>query len=479
MIFLSSNPTDLPDESMLDLFRAELEQQTGLLSANLLSIEKEGSSTELLQSLMRAAHSIKGAARIANRRTIVRVAHAMEDCFVLAQHGAVSLTAADIDLLLKAVDFLSADIAGDPETVREDERAMQMTTHLLNLENITARAGTQNGTPQSLAGTPAPGQNVAANEPCPRSLQGKPAGRVLRVTAEALDHLLGLAGEQLIHTRWLGPFSDSLTATHEQHLEALAVLERLQKLLKTDGSEFNTNKEEALKRLCELLEACARSVDANLQELAEHNARYTLISHRLYTQLLEVRMRPFSDVCAGLPRMVRDLGRSLGKSVRLEIHGGSLQVDRDILEHLESAICHLLRNAVDHGCELPELRKFSGKPEECLVSMHAEQHQGILCLTISDDGRGIPPETLQAAVRRWHALKGQPPGGDQDPLNYLFLSGFTLRDEVTEISGRGVGLDAVYNTVKKLRGEIRVQNEPGKGMKFVVEIPLGVELFPA
>jgi two-component system sensor histidine kinase and response regulator WspE len=193
----------------------------------------------------------------------------------------------------------------------------------------------------------------------------------------------------------------------------------------------------------------------------------------LYDTALACRMRPFADVLTGQVRMVRDLGRSLGKQVRLEIEGEKTQVDRDVLEKLEAPLTHLLRNAVDHGIEMPEQRLLAGKPAEGLIRLRASHQAGLLVLELSDDGNGVDLERLRApssnaTCRRRNRLRLS----EEELLTFLFLPGFSLRDKVTEVSGRGVGLDAVQHMVRQLRGSVVLEQTAGQGSRFHLEVPL-------
>jgi two-component system sensor histidine kinase and response regulator WspE len=185
-------------------------------------------------------------------------------------------------------------------------------------------------------------------------------------------------------------------------------------------------------------------------------------------------MRPFGDGARRFPRMVRDLAHALGKDVRLEISGETTQVDRDILEQLEAPLAHLLRNAVDHGCETPAERRHSGKPAEGLIQLEAHHSAGMLVVTVSDDGPGIDPEHLRRLVveKQLSTAAAVEKLGDAELLEFLFLPGFTLKHAVTEISGRGIGLDVVQNVVKNVRGTVRVGSQPGRGTRFQLQLPL-------
>jgi len=192
-------------------------------------------------------------------------------------------------------------------------------------------------------------------------------------------------------------------------------------------------------------------------------------------------MRPFADGVRRYSRIVRDLGRSLGKRVKLEIVGASTQVDRDILEKLDAPLGHLLRNAVDHGIEAPEERQAAGKPAEGTVRLEARHSAGRLEILVSDDGRGIDLDRVRQAVvvRKLSNAETAARLTEAELLDFLFLPGFTLKDQVTEISGRGVGLDVVQNMVKAVRGGVRASSSPDGGAQFQLEVPLSLSVVRA
>jgi two-component system sensor histidine kinase and response regulator WspE len=204
------------------------------------------------------------------------------------------------------------------------------------------------------------------------------------------------------------------------------------------------------------------------------DSRSANLAHRLYDEALACRMRPFADGVQGFPRMVRDLGRSLRKQVKLEIVGQATQVDRDILERLDAPLGHLLRNAIDHGIELPDKRRAAGKPAEGVVHLEARHSAGTLQIIVSDDGCGIDLATLREAVvkRNLTNVRTAAKLSETELLEFLFLPGFTMKDTVTEISGRGVGLDVVQNMLKQVRGTVRVSSQLGKGVRFLLQLPL-------
>lgn len=484
---------------MMELFHVEAENQTGILTAGLLELERNPGATHLCESLMRAAHSLKGAARIVNLQIGVRVAHAMEDCFVAAQQGRLVLRHDLTDVLLRGVDLLQ-QLAKQPEAdVTRWEAAHQaeaeawlqaLAAHMPGGIEPAKSSATTGAAPSSLPSSPplersspaagvpvatadAPGPPaptaVAPGPPAPR---GPSADRVLRLTAENLNRLLALAGESLVESRWLHPFTESLQRLRRHQADLFARLQALRDARASRGAAASGDAEwDAVTRQ---MTECRTLLEQGLEELEAYDGRFARLSHRLYFEVLKCRMRPFGDGVRSFPRMVRDLGRMLGKEVRLEIVGENTQVDRDILDKLEAPLTHLLRNAVDHGCEPPAERGQRGKPRTAVVRLEARHSAGMLVVTVSDDGRGLDLTKLRQAV----VEKNLAPAAvaerlsETELLEFLFLPGFSLKDTVTEISGRGVGLDVVLNMVRSVRGNIRAATVPGQGMRFQLQLPL-------
>jgi two-component system sensor histidine kinase and response regulator WspE len=296
--------------------------------------------------------------------------------------------------------------------------------------------------------------------------------RVLRVTADNLNRLLGLSGESLVESRWLKSFTKSLLRLKMLHFNTAKALYGFRESL--SGLVLNEQALIALSEAEQRVGECRELLSERLAALEAFDSRSTSLAQRLYDEALGCRMRPFSDAVRAFPRTVRDLGRELGKLVRLEIVGEETQIDRDILEKMDAPLGHLLRNAVDHGIETPENRRAAGKPDEGVICLEARHRAGMLQILISDDGQGIDLDRLRQAVveRKLTNAEIADKLTEAELLEFLFLPGFTMRDKVTEISGRGVGLDAVQNVLKQVRGTIRVSFQPGKGTRFQLQLPL-------
>lgn len=454
---------------MQELFRVEAENQTALLTSGLLELERAPASTEQLEQLMRAAHSLKGAARIVDLSAAVQVAHAMEDCFVAAQHGAMELGRQHIDALLRGVDWL-VEIASHDEssiTVWIEKRGAEMTSWVQLIRGLTP---SRDSIQQALTKTPAVGQ--ATEVTSPSVAKSEEAGRFLRLTAGNLNRLLALAGESLVESRWLRPFSESMQRLKRMQSEMERTLDSLHQ-----SADMEKLPEPVRIKLGELFRQTGESrsyLNERLQELDLYDRRSANLSNRLYLEVLRTRMRPFGDGVQRFPRMVRDLAHSLGKQVRLEILGENTQVDRDILDRLEAPLAHLLRNAVDHGCEPPDERVRAGKPPEAVIRLEARHSAGMLHVVVSDDGAGLDANRVRNVIadRKLTTPALAEKLNDGELLQFLFLPGFSLKDTVTEISGRGVGLDVVQNMAKSVRGNVRVSTQVGLGMRFQLQLPL-------
>jgi len=475
-------PEQMRDASLLELFSLEAEAQTQVLSAGLLTLERNPTQADQLESCMRAAHSLKGAARIVGIDSGVSVAHVMEDCLVSAQEGRLLLRPEHIDALLQGTDLLMriATPANAPQPT-DIEAYVALMAQLLDPSSPPATAAPvmaelQLEAPPMFEPAPAPivEAPVEPSEPVPRKSKRTTEGgeRVLRVTAERLNSLLDLSSKSLVETQRLKPHLATMQRLKRMQNNGLRALENLNVHLKEHALSL-----EAL----EALEDARRLLAESQQLLSEKNAELDEFAWQasqraqvLYDTALACRMRPFADVLSGQVRMVRDLGRSLGKQVRLEIEGEKTQVDRDVLEKLEAPLTHLLRNAVDHGIETPEQRLLKGKPEEGLIRLRASHQAGLLVLELSDDGNGVDLEKVRRSIveRQLSPAETAAQLSEEELLTFLFLPGFSLRDTVTEVSGRGVGLDAVQHMVRQLRGAVVLEQTAGEGSRFHLEVPL-------
>ncbi|TWC74922.1 two-component system sensor histidine kinase and response regulator WspE [Pseudomonas sp. SJZ103] len=471
-------PDQMRDASLLELFSLEADAQTQVLSAGLLALERNPTQADQLEACMRAAHSLKGAARIVGLDAGVSVAHVMEDCLVSAQEGRLYLQPEHIDALLQGTDLLMRIATpGNDVGPADIEAYVALMERLLDPSQPAARlAPPPEPAPapivEELPAEPEPAPPVTS-EPVRQNKRMTEGGeRVLRVTAERLNSLLDLSSKSLVETQRLKPYLASMQRLKRIQSNSVRALDNLDGQLKT--LNLNLEAQEALADARRLLSEAQALLAEKTAELDEFGWQAGQRAQVLYDTALACRMRPFADVLAGQVRMVRDLGRSLGKQVRLEIEGEKTQVDRDVLEKLEAPLTHLLRNAVDHGIEMPDQRLLAGKPAEGLIRLRASHQAGLLVLELSDDGNGVDLERLRGTIvdRHLSPLETALRLSEEELLTFLFLPGFSLRDKVTEVSGRGVGLDAVQHMVRQLRGAVVLEQTAGQGSRFHLEVPL-------
>ena len=588
------------DPAMHNLFKQEVEMHAKDLTAGLLAFEKATDITESSEKLMRAAHSIKGAARMVGVDVVVGIAHVMEDCFVAAQAGTLVLSAHCIDVLLRGVDTIS-DIAEGQGTGLTDSEIKDLTDNLgqiksgqfstetsakptdnkvnddidpmlalfksdainiytkinktielcsdskptdedidsiLNnlhtirggaklcganiisdfcaaIENfiqytkesatdidlsassdITTALSTLNASisdsvsdndntalikiseelkklisnPDELKAEMLPEPDVTSET----AVKAVPSlnEQSIKISTQRLNKLVGLAGESVLESRWVRSHADSMLTYKRRQSEIINALDSLRNHLD------ETNAAEHIIELFGDIQKRANQarsyLGSRLNELDDYDRRMTGLSGRLNLEVLKTRMRPFSDCTHGFERMIRDIARSLGKCVDLKILGENTQVDREILSRIEAPLNHILRNAVDHGIETTEERHANGKSETATIKVVASHNMGMLSILITDDGRGVDMQVLRKRILNKNLsneamIKNL---SNAELLDFLYLPGFSTRSDITEISGRGVGLDVVHSTIQEMRGKIRTSSVQGEGINIQLLLPL-------
>jgi len=466
--------SDLDDLSIYDMFRMEAEEQVEQLQTRLLGL-KDGDANEIaLRSLMRGAHSLKGAARVVGLNAAVRLTHAMEERFVAAQEGR-AITQPEVDILLRSVDVLrgltviSEDEA--PAWSIEQEPAIAML--VTELTGVPAEAETS-----ADSETPTP-EDAAVEEPPTRVSEDPTSSAApdkviadfnLRITSQRFDRIIAMSSDNLVQ-------SQSLVRLQEQMLRIQRRLERLVRSVadaRRKGARDPEKQAAVLNIIMAQGERDRARLGGLLHELDRMIHTHEANSERLHQEVLHARLRPFGDVVPNLRRLVRDISSEMGKKVRLEVSGDRTEVDRDILEKLRSPLEHLLRNALDHGLETPAQRLAAGKTEEGTIRLRAYHANGRLAITLADDGNGVNITAVsERAINR--GLVRQSVASllsDAEILEFLFLPGFSTRTEVTEISGRGFGLDVVQSTVHESGGSVKIENNPGRGTTFHIVLPV-------
>lgn len=465
-----SGPTRA-NATMWELYRGEVETHAKALTDGLLAFERDG-DPERLAGLMRAAHSIKGAARIVRHLVVADVAHALEDRLVAAQHAGEPLTPEAIQTLIDAVDLIGRlspaqeagkDAAADATRDEIDRLLPGLAT--------PGEHGADPSPPRAAVARPTTVPPVAIAE-APRDVDV----RALRLTAQTVTRMLALAGQTVVGQRWFEPFAASLGALKRQVSEAANEVEHL-----VDGMAAGADPETARRMAFDIqhrLEQAHGAFTHLVATLDEHALRQDVLASRLYREIQTTRLRPFADLVEPFPRLVRDLARQLGKQVDLTIEGARTDVDRDMASALESPLIHAIRNAVDHGIEAPADRVAAGKPEAGRLVLAAGHRAGMLRIDVTDDGRGIDLDVVRRRVIELGLADAALAARfeEQELLAFLFLPQFTTAAHVSDVSGRGVGLDAVNEAVKSVGGQVRILNRPGHGMTLRFDVPVTLSL---
>ena len=497
-----SGDDDLGDLSMLEIFREEAEGQIAVLSEGLVALEPATDKKPVLDELMRAAHSLKGGARILGLDPLVKLSHAVEDIFVAALRDELALGPAAVDVLLGTVDAIAAVAMGDAGGLAALETQLPaMLESLATLRAgqlaveaqapVPAPASSPSVAPVSAPVVPLSAQVTPVSAPVeplsapvvetpPPELTVAPAApglvrgadKSIRMTADALERLTGLSAETVVEATRLELLLDDFAALRDGQRELYKVLGALQGQIEADADQPALR--QGLADAFDCLVQNNRQFAERYERLEHYARRSTSLAQRLSRETLSSRMLPFGSILRGYPRMVRDLSRELGKSCRLDIRGEATKIDREILERLDAPLSHLLRNALDHGLETPAERVQLGKPAEGRLSLEAYHRSGKLRVVLSDDGRGVDLERLRAGVvaRQLETPERAAELSNSELYEFLFLPGFSTAPRVTEISGRGVGLDAVRTMVQEARGAIRIRSVLGSGTSFDIELPI-------
>lgn len=453
------------------LFIDELAENVVVLNRGLVALEQQdaGPDTDaLVDEMFRAAHSLKGGAHSAGVDALVVLCHQLEDALSRLRDGTLPSTTRVVEPLLEAVDALAA--AG--RRMRDGGEAAGADLGRVG-RGLVALVGTNlapTTTAQDSATEADPDRSEAPAAPPDAGPADEPGGLAapsrdgnVRVPAERLEALLNQAGE-LLHA------CGRVDALAEDLVEAAGAATRraapsagfVARVGGSSASSFDDAR--AWRVMADRLDGLARgAVDANRQLSA--------LGRGVADSVRQARMMPLTHAYEGLERVVRDLARTGGKDVRLELRGGQVEVDRPILDAVADAVLHLVRNAVDHGIEAPDERVAAGKVPFGRVTVDATLVQEGVSVTVADDGRGVDLEALRTAARR----RGISTPDDESLLaEVAFIPGVSTSPLITEVSGRGVGLDVVRTRVEAVGGSVGLQSIPGGSCTATLRLPLAL-----
>jgi two-component system chemotaxis sensor kinase CheA len=475
-------------QRLMATFLGELDEHARALNRDLLALEKDPRGTEraeLCKTLFRTAHSLKGAARSVSLGPIETACHRLEGILAEVRDGLFTPGPDLFQLMFATVDAIEA--AG--QRLREGQ-PLDGTLPALAARLETARRAVP---ATATAPAPAPTNGHGRREPEPPPVVGEPrdgtgvpgAAARVRIPAAKLDALLAAVGELLVASRRLEPRGEELETLLQElgrwqaewrraerpihRALGLADGVRAAKAAGADAAPLPRRIARVGGQVGEHLDHAVRALEALV---AGHRADRQALQRALAPldeEVRRIRMLPFAEACEGLDRAARDLARDTGKEAEVEIRGAEIELDRSILEALRDPLLHLLRNAVDHGIETPAERAAAGKGPRGRVTVEAALQGDRVRVTVTDDGRGLD----LAAIRDLAARRGLPaPADERDACRLLFLPGFSTARMITELSGRGVGLDVVKTRIESLHGLVTCRVDRGPGLAVVLDVPL-------
>ncbi|MBU5611716.1 chemotaxis protein CheA [Geomonas azotofigens] len=468
---------DCEDQELLDGFLAETTELLEKLDDDLISLEKSPEDADLMNRIFRSIHTVKGASSFLGFDMLVKVTHKTEDVLNRLRKVELTLTPEIMDVILEAVDLvktLVADIKGGDIVERDLEGTIAKLIPFLSenaveatvlapvfapkeekaaapaqapAEAAAAEAQAAPATPQEAKAEaksePAPSQQVApAPQPKPQPVkepQKAPAkgggedladNSTVRVDVKRLDDLMNQVGELVLER-------NRMIQLHSDYQAGLSPADF--------GDDFG-----------------------------KLSKRLNFVTSELQMQVLKMRMLPVEKVFKKFPRIVRNLARDLGKEVDLVIYGEETELDRSVVDEIGDPLIHLIRNALDHGLETPEQRLAAGKDRTGTVVLSAAHEGNQIVISIKDNGRGIDPDKIaKKALDKGLVTDEQVAAmGTREILDLIFLPGFSTKEQTTDLSGRGVGMDVVRTNIRKLNGIIEIKNEVGQGSEFILKLPL-------
>lgn len=470
-------------------FREETEENVRALISGLLTLEAQPNDRATLDAIFRAAHTVKGSARMLGQTETGRLAHGMETVLGGLRAGQLAMAPALNDALLAGADVLLALAARVGEPPPTDERVTPLLARLAELSapetppilvdavaapSGAAMAGSQGSVATSSAETRRPAPETPPI-PEPRS-SGAIIRPTVRVPIARLDRLLNTTGELVVARQNNLSHSDILQELHKLVVKQGRLLETLlQSTEKLRGSaSVRGDLARASTQLNELISETRGMVRNAIEQWSTHTANTDALVDELEAEVMATRLQPIAGLFAPIPRAVRELARSLGKEVALVTEGETTEADRKVIEMLADPVLHLVRNALDHGIEAPNERSAAGKPAEATLRVSARSLGSVIELVIADDGRGIDPAIIRQTAIRRGLIDADSANrlSDDEALDLIWQPGFSTSTMITDVSGRGVGMDVVRTAVIEIGGRLEIASTVGQGTTFTLVLPI-------
>ena len=511
---------------ILEEFLIEADEILSNLDQDLIELEENPEDKDLLNKIFRGMHTLKGGAGFLGLTSVVEIAHKIEDIFNKLRNDELKLTSEMMDIIFEGVDKLkeAIEMLKENDEIPDEDDIKDLLNKLDFVlsggEVLEAEVVNNDDVPQEADGEIEFVEGVDEDiKNLIKQYPGKDLGQILeelillppdqRPPLEVIEKLEKIISEgkdvkDLIKPKKEEkpePQPESQTEKEETRPEVKEAKAQTEKKNEVTKKKKTEKKEEVIRvdvervevlmnlvgelvldrnrivKLASGLETSCESTET-IEELLDSITGMSRTVSDLQDAVMKLRMQPVKKVFSKFPRIVRDLAKKLNKKVNLVLEGEDTEIDRSILDKLEDPMIHLVRNAIDHGIEPPEERIKAGKPEVGTVKLIAYQEGDRIIIAIEDDGRGINVEKVkQKAVEKGLITPEQAKNmSDKEAFELLFMPGFSTADQVSDVSGRGVGMDVVASTIHALRGTIEVESEPGEGTKFIMKLPLTVAI---
>jgi len=482
-------------QEILNDFLTETTEMIDGLDQKFVELETQPDNKDLLNEIFRAMHSMKGSAGFLGFSHLVDITHRAESILNKLRQGEMAVVPEIITVILETVDtvkMIMTEIRTSGTDIKIPVEAMSQ-----KLDDILAgKVG------QAVAAPQPPAASILTSAPEPLRVPAPPPpqlGEILvnegLATKEQVFDALTAQSKQPEPKQALGELLVAAKAISEKALD-----QALQKQEKSPKAEEDATIRVETRRLDSVMNLVGELVlgrnrlikigglleqthesDPQVRALGETLTQLNLVTTDLQLAVMKTRMLPIKKVMAKLPRMVRDLSQKLGKQVRLETHGEETELDKSVADEIGDPLVHLVRNAIDHGIEMPTERHAARKPSEGVLRIAASQEGNSIVIRIQDDGKGIALSKIKAKALS-KGLISEAELATMEPrevVNLVFLPGFSTAEKVTDVSGRGVGMDVVRTNIRKMNGTVEIESEEGKGSLITIKLPLTIAIIQA
>ena len=478
----------VPDDIAAD-FILEAQEILDRLGEQLVSLEQAPQDADQLNAVFRGFHTLKGGAGLLGIQAMVELCHAAEETLGMARSGQATLQAHHFDAAQQSLDYLQSML----DSVSAGTEPGYAPPELIAQFDVSGPA-----TPAPAAATTTSGGEMITDDEFEALLDQLHGGAApTAIAAPKKDD--GLIGEDEFEAL-LDQLHGGAVPGAKAGAAAPVAAPRAVAAPAAPGAKpapakpvaeaehtvrVDTKRLDAIVNLIgelvlsrnRLMTLRARLHD---EELDRAVSTLDIATARLQSAVMRTRMQPVGKVFSRFPKVARDVARSLKKEVELELIGAETELDRNLVEALADPLVHLVRNAIDHGVEMPDLREAQGKPRSGHVRLSAQQEGDYVSIEVQDDGAGIDPERLRQKAREKGLIDPEAAArlSSEECLHLVFLPGFSTKQQVTDISGRGVGMDVVQSRIRELSGQIQIQSELGRGSRFMIRVPLTLAILP-